>query len=58
MNFGYAPVSHNKIMAMSRNRTSRVLYGSGRAVVDHAADFLVKHDGKGISGGGCDDGLP
>lgn len=58
MNLGYAPVSHNKIMAMSHTRTSRVLYGGGRAVVDHAADFLVTRDGKGIDRGRCDNAWP
>ncbi len=49
MDFGnLAPLSHNKICALSRSRIARVLYGSGKSIVDHAADFLVAHDRKGI----------
>ncbi|CAM9441241.1 unnamed protein product [Ectocarpus sp. 4 AP-2014] len=41
---GVAPVSHNKICALSRTAITTALYRSGRSVVDHAAAFLVKRD--------------
>lgn len=53
MDFGsLAPFSHNKICALSRTRITTALYGSGKSIVDHAADFLVERD----AGGGDDSG--
>eukprot|EP00903_Cladosiphon_okamuranus_P019438 g17873.t1 len=46
-----APFSHNKICALSRTRITTALYGSGKSVVDHAADFLVAQDVRGTDDG-------
>lgn len=51
-----APFSHNKICALSRTRITTALYGSGKSVVGHAADFLVSQDIRGIHGENIDDG--
>lgn len=46
-----APFSHNKICALSRTRITTALYGCGKSVVDHAADFLVAQDVEGMDDG-------
>lgn len=38
---GLLPFSHNKICALSRTTLTASLYGSGRNIMDHAADCLV-----------------
>ena len=59
MDFGcLAPVSHNKICALSRTPLARALYGSGKSIVDHAADFLVVHGREGVEDGGSGDADP
>lgn len=38
---GLLPLSHNKICALSRSPLAAALYGSGKNIMDHAADFLI-----------------
>lgn len=52
---GLAPFSHNKICALSRSPLTTALYGCGKSIVDHAADFLVTHDQRDVDVDGDDD---
>lgn len=40
------PLSHNKICALSRTPLLTYMYKSGNKIVNHAADYLITHDGK------------
>ena len=43
---GVVPFSHNKICALSRDRLTRALFGSGKKIMENAADFLIDNDGE------------